>query len=235
MTTDDPGIDAVAEHLHRLYLPTARGMGWTRLDKPFAQLPADAKEAARALARAFMRRPMEPVVVRAADGYAHLNLGCGTDIRVGWTNADLAALPGVDVVFDMNETPWPWDDDTFADVAAIHCLEHTRDLPPVLDELWRVCRHGATIHVEAPHFFSSPATWDDPTHRRPMGPGTFQYFCPGAAYQHEIGRARFVTLEVGHSNLYLSWHLAVYKQHDAALLARHVDYGNWKAKWEGRA
>jgi SAM-dependent methyltransferase len=143
-------------------------------------------------------------------------------------------MPGIDVVFDMNEAPWPWPDETFDEVVASHCLEHTRDLLPVLDELWRVCQHGARIHVEAPHFFSSPAAWDDPTHRRPMGPGTFDFFRPGHVYGHQIGRARFITLGVGHSDLYLVWDLAAYKDHDLALLARHVDYGSWRADYEGR-
>lgn len=162
----------------------------------------------------------------------NLNLGCGADIRLGWVNADLAALPGVDVAFDMNAVPWPWPDDSFEQVEARHCLEHVFDLIPVLDELWRVCRHGARLHIEAPHFASSPAAWDDPTHRSPMGPTTFAFFAPGHPYQHQVGKARFVTLDVGHSNLYLAWDLAAYKIHDPELLARHVDAGGWKAKWE---
>ena len=42
-----------------------------------------------------------------------LNLGCGNDIRVGWTNVDVAKLPGVDIVYDVERVPLPFKNEVF--------------------------------------------------------------------------------------------------------------------------
>jgi SAM-dependent methyltransferase len=163
---------------------------------------------------------------------AKLNLGCGRDIREGWVNADRAALVGVEVIFDMDCRPWPWVDDYFDEACARSVIEHAKDKMLVLEELWRVCRHGARILVT-----SCPATapdaWMDPTHRNGMHPRTFEFFWPGHLYSY-YSEAHFITLDATHNDLYLEWRLAVHKREDAALLAQHRDASRWKDKWEGR-
>jgi predicted SAM-dependent methyltransferase len=47
-----------------------------------------------------------------------LNLGCGDDIRAGWTNVDARDAEGVDRVHDLRERPWPWGDDSAQRVLA---------------------------------------------------------------------------------------------------------------------
>ena len=47
-----------------------------------------------------------------------LNIGAGHDIYDGWINHDIAALPGIDVVHDLNLTPWPWNDESMDEVVA---------------------------------------------------------------------------------------------------------------------
>ena len=53
-----------------------------------------------------------------------LNLGAGNDILDGFENHDITKLPGIDVVFDLNQYPWPWNDDAFEEVVANDLLEH---------------------------------------------------------------------------------------------------------------
>lgn len=103
-----------------------------------------------------------------------LNLGCGTDIREGWTNLDSAALPGVDVVHELGSGPLPFDDASFDEILCKDVLEHV-ELEPVLREIHRVLRPGGRVRVIAPHF-TAAAVWVDPTHRRGFSIETFDFF-----------------------------------------------------------
>jgi hypothetical protein len=45
-----------------------------------------------------------------------INLGAGTDILAGWVNQDVARLPGIDCVYDLNVRPWPWESGGAAEI-----------------------------------------------------------------------------------------------------------------------
>ena len=109
-----------------------------------------------------------------------LNLGCGRDIRPGYVNLDLAKIPGLDVVADL-ETPLPFRDGAFDEVVSSHVLEHVRDLIPLLGELARISRPGAVLRIEVPHlsFFGA---YTDPTHKRFFGYHSFDYFTAEGHY-----------------------------------------------------
>jgi SAM-dependent methyltransferase len=110
-----------------------------------------------------------------------LHLGCGHVIKKGWVNVDIVKLPGVDKVFDLNKTPYPFKANTFEEVEVHHTLEHLDDLMAVMEELHRICKPGAIIRVSVP-YFASPAFWRDPTHKRPFTFETFTYFNEGCYY-----------------------------------------------------
>lgn len=104
-----------------------------------------------------------------------LAIGCGHDARPGWVNLDIADLPGVDVVHDLEVLPLPFPDEAFEYIEAIDILEHLREWTSVMAELHRILAPGGTLHVEGPHFTSY--TWPtDPTHRRAFAINTFEYF-----------------------------------------------------------
>lgn len=115
-----------------------------------------------------------------------LNLGCGRKPRAGAVNLDRTSRVGPDVVHDLNVRPWPFADDTFEQVYAMDVIEHLDDVPASMEELHRICRHGATIEIAVPHFSSANA-FTDPTHRHFFSHATFRYFDaahPLAFYSH---------------------------------------------------
>lgn len=104
-----------------------------------------------------------------------LDLACGQRKELGYEGVDIAALPGVDHVVDLEMFPWPFDDNV---VEAIHCshyVEHTYDLMAFMDEIWRICAPGALIKIIHPYYTSIRA-FQDPTHRRFLGEQSWAYF-----------------------------------------------------------
>lgn len=104
-----------------------------------------------------------------------LNLGCGKDIKKGYVNLNFTSSPGIDVVHDLNQIPWPFKDNEFDEVYASHILEHFDDLKKIMKELKRICKNKAIIIIRAPHF-SCGVSFRDPTHKRLFSYFTFDYF-----------------------------------------------------------
>ena len=108
-----------------------------------------------------------------------LNLGCG-DFKIdGWINVDKYDNFNPDVVHDLEQFPWPFDDDAAEEVLLNHVLEHlgqdTDVFLGIMKELYRVCRAGAAVRIHVPH----PRHDDfitDPTHVRPILPDTLAMF-----------------------------------------------------------
>lgn len=138
-----------------------------------------------------------------------LAIGCGHDVRAGWTNLDIAALPGVDVVHDLDNLPLPFPDGKFDFVEAIDILEHVREFPDVMRELHRIMAPGGRVHIEGPHFTSS--TWcTDPTHRRAFAINTFEFFAAGSLhdrdYYFDFAFAEVAVRRIGFQRVwYLPW------------------------------
>jgi SAM-dependent methyltransferase len=97
-----------------------------------------------------------------------LNIGCGRKPLVGAINLDISDRVGADVVHDLNDTPWPFAPDTFQEVHAYDVLEHVQDVVATLEEIHRICRSGARVHLTVPHFSSANA-FTDVTHRHWFG------------------------------------------------------------------
>jgi SAM-dependent methyltransferase len=70
----------------------------------------------------------------------------------GRVSMDVRPLPGVDVVHDAAETPWPFPDETFDAVTVHHGLEHIHweRVPVFLAEALRVLRRNGSIHIVGP-------------------------------------------------------------------------------------
>lgn len=107
-----------------------------------------------------------------------LNIGCGKDILKGYVNLDIVKLPGVDVVHDLEKTPYPFKDNEFDEIVAHQILEHISDLSKVMAELSRILKKGGRLKLDVPHFTSN-TSFMDPTHKRLFAYSTFDYFVKG--------------------------------------------------------
>jgi predicted SAM-dependent methyltransferase len=120
---------------------------------------------------------------------ARLNIGCGRKPMAGAVNLDISDRVGADVVHDVNQAPWPFAPDTFHEVHAYDVLEHVADVPAALDEIHRIAKAGAVVHITLPHFSSANA-FTDVTHRHWFGWFSFDPFTTDHALSH-YASARF--------------------------------------------
>ncbi len=104
-----------------------------------------------------------------------LDLGSGGVPRPGLYAVDHLPLPGVDILADLNAPFELLPDDCVERIHSRHALEHVREFLPLMREIHRVARPGATIEITVPHF-SNVYGYSDPTHVRFFGLHTMFYF-----------------------------------------------------------
>jgi len=103
-----------------------------------------------------------------------LDVGCGGRKLPGAIGMDILSLPGVDVVHDLNITPWPFSDHTFDLVFLNHALEHVESVIDTMNEIHRVLKPGGRAVIQVPYFRSVDA-YTDPTHKHFFTSGTLDY------------------------------------------------------------
>lgn len=130
-----------------------------------------------------------------------LNLGSGANPLDGYVNCDKFGSP--DVLHDLETFPWPWEDESAGEVRMHHVLEHlgeSRDVfLRIMQELYRVCKPGAKVVINVPHYRHEDF-WNDPTHVRVITPEMLQHFSR-ASNRKDI--------EGGHSDTPLGLHYGV--------------------------
>lgn len=114
-------------------------------------------------------------------GGVRLDIGCGANKQIGFVGMDHQALPGVDIVHNWDEFPWPIPDNSVLTAIASHVVEHVN---PVnghfiewMNEVWRVLKPDGQFAIAAP-YGGSPGFWQDPTHCNGVTESTWHYFDP---------------------------------------------------------
>lgn len=113
-----------------------------------------------------------------------LNLGCGKDYRKGYINIDNNKNFKTDKIFDLNQLPYPFEDDSVDEIIANEILEHLDDVVKVMREIWRICKNNAIIKIKVPYYKWRGAFWD-PTHKHFFTEETFYYFTPNHSFYIE--------------------------------------------------
>lgn len=146
--------------------------------------PAGAEAARRA-----HRQPVSAKTRREEAGNLKLHLGCGRNILAGWVNLDSHPLPGVDVVFNLDDcrhTPLPLPVDSVDEILASHVIEHLSHPLSFMQELHRVARPGAKAVFRVP-YGSSDEAFEDPTHVRQYFINSFGYFSQPYYWRADYG------------------------------------------------
>lgn len=118
-----------------------------------------------------------------------LNIGAGKNSMDGWVNMDMCSHPGIDCVFNMEECAtkrMPFEDDTFDEIYASHVLEHVVNILPLMQELHRVIKPGATMVARVP-YGSSDDAYENPTHVRMFFLNSFAYFAQPTFHREDYG------------------------------------------------
>lgn len=121
---------------------------------------------------------------------ARLNLGTGhnVDPSPDVVNVDWRQFPGVQVVHDLDVHPWPFDDEQFSDVRAVHVFEHLSDPIGFMREAHRVLASTGSLRIFVPHW-QSENSFTDPTHVRHCTLRTWDYWCEGTQLFNESAYA----------------------------------------------
>lgn len=111
-----------------------------------------------------------------------LDIGCGRNKLQGSIGLDQVALPGVDVVADLNKR-LPFAHEAFEVVYSDQVLEHIPKIVGLIEEIHRILIPGGIMVAHVPYFRSSWAAID-PTHIRQFTLNSLDYFVRGT-YAYE--------------------------------------------------
>lgn len=81
-----------------------------------------------------------------------LNVGSGEFLKEGFVNVDYFSISTPDVTHNLDEIPYPFEDNYFELIEADHVLEHLTNPFAVMGELRRIASNDAVIHIRVPHF-----------------------------------------------------------------------------------
>lgn len=93
-----------------------------------------------------------------------LDVGCGAKKHPGAVGLDISPDTDADVVHDLDDYPYPFEDGSFEQFLLQDVIEHVAEPYRVMAELHRIGTPGARVHLRTPHF-SSVLAYSDPTHR----------------------------------------------------------------------
>lgn len=106
-----------------------------------------------------------------------LDLGCGNNKRPGATGVDFNERTDADIIHNLNEFPYPMQNNSYDEIYMDNTLEHLTNVMAVMEEVYRICKPGGMVKIMVPYFRSVYA-FIDPTHLHFFTVNSFAYFDP---------------------------------------------------------
>jgi SAM-dependent methyltransferase len=107
------------------------------------------------------------------------------------TTLDFNAAHGPDIVHDLDQLPYPFEDNSFDEIHAYEVMEHLgrqgdwKFFFAQFDELYRILKPDGQFYGTSPSWFS-PWAWGDPGHTRIIGLEQF-FYLSRPNYSAEVG------------------------------------------------
>lgn len=81
-----------------------------------------------------------------------LNLGCGENKMDGYINVDIRSEVNPDVVWDLEEFPYPWNDSSIDEIHTSHTVEHIpyQKQDTMMKEFFRILKSGGKLIITCP-------------------------------------------------------------------------------------
>jgi SAM-dependent methyltransferase len=124
-----------------------------------------------------------------------LDVGCGIKKAPGAIGIDSNPASAADLLCDLDRFPYPFADNSFDRLLAVHVIEHVASVIRTMEEFHRLVRAGGRVHLVTPHYtdFSS---YCDPTHRWHLNSFSFRCFGEDHGGFGYYSRARFREISV---------------------------------------
>lgn len=115
-----------------------------------------------------------------ADVKVVLDVGCGFNKQTGAYGVDKRDVDGVDLVWDLEDIPYPLPDECATAIIASHLIEHIKPWLQIdiMNEWHRLLVPNGLLMIATP-YARSFGYHQDPTHCSPWNEATPTYFCKG--------------------------------------------------------
>jgi hypothetical protein len=109
----------------------------------------------------------------------NLDIGCGNNKQKGFLGVDKKELVGVDLVVDIETTPWPFPRSIVNKMLCSHSLSYIKPwlFIDVMDEMWEMIHPDGQLLVIVP-YAGSFGFYQDPLRTKGYNEATFSYFDP---------------------------------------------------------
>jgi len=114
-----------------------------------------------------------------------IDLACGDNKKEGFLGVDVAETSSVDIIHDLNQYPWPFEDNSVDEINCSHYVEHIPHdakngnkldgLIQFMNEVYRILKPEGKATIIAP-YYTSVRAYGDPTHQRSICDWTFYYY-----------------------------------------------------------
>jgi len=127
---------------------------------------------------------------------------------------DIVKTEKVDIIWDLNQFPYPFNDKEFDLVILRDVLEHLNEPLRVMEEVWRVLKDNGKVFIRVRDADHPEIGWRDITHKRLFTLETFDIFDPYKEYCQNFGyitKARFIVIKRKKKNKGLEFWLQKYE------------------------